>query len=813
MSLKGNREVHRDPVCGMEAGSAVKLEYRGKTIFFCSKHCAETFQKEPERYAETEAVEECSCRHHLPKHGSTNATVPYTTGAAHFHPMCPEVESDRPGPKCGMALKQNPAFVSIRHYTCPMHPEVRLDRPGSCPKCGMALESVEPDIGKENVELRDMTKRLWISALFAVPVLVLAMGEMIPGLDKIIESIGSQTSLWIQFALATPVFLWGGFPFLQRAWKSILHHSPNMFTLIALGTSAAYLLSLVQLFFVRDPGRNHAVPTYFEAAAVITVLALLGQVLELKARAGTRAAIRSLLTLTPKIARRLQGDKEEEIPLENVARNDILRVRPGDRIPVDGVIYEGSSTINESMVTGEAMPMIKKVGDPVIGGTINGVGSFLMRAERVGSETMLAQIINLVTQAQRSKAPLQRVTDRVAAWFVPVVLIISVLTFITWWMFSPEPHLAFAFTAGVSVLIISCPCALGLATPMSIMMGIGRGAQLGILIRDAGVLEKLEKINTVVFDKTGTLTEGKPTVTEVVTFKPFDQHEVLQLAAAAETQSEHPIARAIVHAATGQLLPKASSFSTDVGSGIRAEVDGKRIYVGKLSAQEQDGTVARQIADRWRMEGKTVVIVYINEEPAGLLAITDCLKSTSTAAVKQLHKWKLKTVMLTGDNQLTARFIANAAEIDEVISEASPTQKQAAITKLQKTGGKVAMVGDGINDAPALAAADVGIAMGTGTEVSMESAGVTLVKGDLRALVSAIALSHTTMKNVRQNLFFAFIYNSVGIPIAAGLLYPIFHLLLNPMLASLAMSLSSVSVIANALRLRTVANRQTFHQS
>jgi P-type Cu+ transporter len=714
---------------------------------------------------------------------------------------CAEHEHDDAG--------SHPKQVAAGKYTCPMHPEIVSDEPGSCPICGMALEPVAPTAGPEDqTELNDMTRRFWIGAILAAPVFILAMGEMIPGMDRIIGALGERANLLIQFALSTPVFSWAGWPFLQRAWKSVINRSPNMFTLIALGTSSAYLFSVLQLLFYRAGHAARGANSYFEAAAVITVLALLGQVLELRARSKTGSAIRSLLALAPQTARRVVADREEETPLENVHAGDILRVRPGDRVPVDGILVEGNSEVNESMVTGEAMPVTKKTGDAVIGGTVNGSGSFLFRAERVGGETLLAHIVDLVAKSQRSQAPVQRIADKVSEWFVPTVLLLSLITLAGWMIFGPEPRLPFAFNAAVAVLIIACPCALGLATPMAVMVGIGRGAQLGILIRDAAVLEKLEKIDVVAFDKTGTLTVGNPTVVEMVAFMPYSQAQLLRLAAAVETLSEHPLGRAIVRAAGDQSLPKATGFEATVGSGVKAEVETHIVYVGKPSKEEAPGSVSSQIANCWRQEGKTAVIVLVDDQPAGLIAIADRLKRDSASAVKRLHHLNVRTVMLTGDNRLTARSIGEAAGIDDVIAELSPEQKQQEIARLQSGGARVAMAGDGINDAPALATADVGIAMGTGTEVAIESAGVTLLKGDLKLLVSAILLSRETMKKIRQNLVFAFAYNFLGVPVAAGILYPLFGILLSPMIASVAMSLSSVSVIANSLRLRHSIRRQ-----
>ncbi len=707
-------------------------------------------------------------------------------------------------PNGGIVSPEKDRIAAPGQYTCPMHPEIISAKPGACPICGMGLEPMAPSAAADDQsELDDLTRRFWIGALLTLPVFLLAMGGMVPELKQIVGTVGERASLLIEFALSTPVVLWAGWPFLEKAWRSVLNRSPNMFTLISLGTSAAYLFSVVHLFFAAPGHGGHGADSYFEAAAVITVLALLGQVLELRARSKTSSAIRSLLALSPQTARRVNADREEEVPLEEVQVGDILRVRPGDRVPVDGILLEGQSELNESMMTGEAMPVTKNKGDTAIGGTINGSGSFLLRAERVGDDTLLAQIVHLVAKAQRSQAPVQRIADQVAEWFVPAVLLISLCTFAAWLIFGPEPRWSFAFNSAVAVLIIACPCALGLATPMAVMVGIGRGAQLGILIRDAAVLEKLEKIDIVAFDKTGTLTEGNPKVTEIVAFKPYQREELLRLTAAVEALSEHPVGRAIVRSAGNSPLPKAAVFEATVGSGVQAEVESHLVYVGKPTYEEDPRSVAGQIADRWRKEGKTAVTVQIDHQPAGLIAIADELKQNSAAAVTRLRDLNIRSVMLTGDNKLTARFLAQEAGIDEVIAELSPELKQREIIRMQKSGANVAMAGDGINDAPALATADVGIAMGTGTEVAIESAGVTLVKGDLDLLVSAILLSRATMINIRQNLIFAFVYNILGVPIAAGVLYPLFGVLLSPMIASLAMSLSSVSVIGNSLRLRS----------
>jgi Cu+-exporting ATPase len=717
--------------------------------------------------------------------------------------MCSGIESTAPGhcSKCGMALEKNPLSAAAKRYVCPMHPEITSDKPGNCPICGMSLEPAAADLGRsDTAELRDMTRRFWIGAFLSIPVLLLAMGEMMPGLDDLIRLLPPGSSLWIQFALSTPVFFWAGWPFLERAWQSIIHRSPNMFTLIALGTSAAYFLSVAELLFGGAQHHGAGGHVYFEAAAVITALALLGQVLELQARSQTGSAIRSLLKLAPDIAHRVADGQEQDVPMEHIQAGDLLRVRPGERIPVDGTLVEGRSEADESMLTGEPISVVKVPGQPVTSGSLNGSGSFVFRAERVGKDTMLSQIVDLVAKAQRSQAPIQRIADRVAVWFVPAVLVISVLTFSGWILFGPR--LAFAVTSAVGVLIIACPCALGLATPMAIMVGIGRAAELGILVREAAVIEKLEKVDTIAFDKTGTLTQGKPAVVDAAPFKPFSRAELFRLAAAAEAPSEHPIARAIIRAAEGRLLPAATDFHAEAGTGVTATVEDRTVRVVKLSNGEGFRNVERQIADRWRKEGKTVVRVEVAGEPAGLIAVADPIKRGAKETVQELLRLKLKPVMLTGDNHLTARYVAEQLGIDSVFAGLSPTQKQAEISDLKDAGVKVAMVGDGINDAPALATADVGIAMGAGTEVAIQSAQITLVRDDPRTVVSAILLSRATMRNIRQNLVFAFAYNLIGVPIAAGILYPAFGITLNPMIASVAMSLSSVSVIGNALRLR-----------
>jgi Cu+-exporting ATPase len=667
---------------------------------------------------------------------------------------------------------------------------------------------------EDDPELRSMSRRFRVSLVLSVPVFLLAMAPMVG--VPVHEWIGVPVSQWLQFVLATPVVLWGGWPFFVRGARSFVTGHLNMFTLIAVGTGAAYAFSVVALLFpdlIPAAFREHgAAPLYFEAAAVITTLVLMGQVLELRARQQTGGAIRALLSLAPDNARRVQGDAVEEIPLASVQVGDVLRVAPGDRIPVDGRLVFGSSHVDESMMTGEPRPIAKRVGDAVIGGTVNQAGAFDMRAERIGGESMLARIVEMVGRAQRSRAPIQRLADMVSGWFVPIVIGVAIITFIAWYFLGPaESRLAYAFVNAVAVLIIACPCALGLATPMSIMVGVGRGAQEGVLIRDAESLETLERVDTLVVDKTGTLTEGHPKVTEIVPLDRTDADEVLRLAAAVEAHSEHPLGRAILEQAreAGLTLSKANEFESITGGGVAGTVDGRRVLIGKPELLEREGVrgfeKVRSQADELRQQGSTVIFVAVDSQPAGLLAIRDPIKQTTPDAVRDLHGLGLRIAMLTGDNAVTARSVADRLGIDEVQANVSPKDKQEHIVRLKAEGHRVAMAGDGVNDAPALAAADVGIAMGTGTDVAIESAGVTLVKGDLRAIDKAVRLSRATMRNIRQNLFFAFIYNVLGIPIAAGVLYPVFGLLLSPMIAATAMSLSSVSVIGNALRLRRTA--------
>jgi Cu+-exporting ATPase len=724
--------------------------------------------------------------------------------------MCPGVEADQPGacPKCGMALERNPAFVrrSGAVYTCPMHPEVRQDHPGVCPICGMTLEPVQAAPGEENAELRDMLVRFKVGLALGLPVLILAMGAHFPVLDAIPPKI----SAWVQFVLATPVVLWCGWSFFERGARSIAARNLNMFTLIALGTGAAYAFSVFALFF---PGllpesltHHEEVPVYFEAASFIIVLVLLGQVLELRARAGTGEAIRALLGLAPKIAHRVDDGREQDIDLEQVQPSDVLRVKPGEKIPVDGTVLDGRSLVDESMLTGEPIPVEKAKDSKVVGGTLNGNGSLLVRAEKVGSETMLAQIVQMVSQAQRSRAPIQRLADVVSGWFVPAVVLVAVITFFVWLFAGPEPSLAYALVNAVAVLIIACPCALGLATPMSIMVAVGRGARMGVLFKDAEALEILGKVRVLVVDKTGTLTEGRPSVIKVVSVEPGKESEILSLAAALEQHSEHPLASAVVRAAGDRALAEVEHFASQPGGGVRGTVAGKAVLVGKRALLEEAGVRGLDQLDRaaneLQGEGHTVIWIAVEQKPAGLLAVSDPVKSSTPEAITNLHRAGLRIIMLTGDNKETARQVARKLGIDDVVAEITPADKQAKVLELKRRGELVAMAGDGVNDAPALAAADVGIAMGTGTDVAMQSAGVTLVKGDLRGIVQAIALSRATMRNIRQNLVFAFLYNALGVPIAAGVLYPFFGLLLSPIFASAAMAMSSVSVIGNALRLK-----------
>jgi Cu+-exporting ATPase len=697
-------------------------------------------------------------------------------------------------------------------YICPMHPQIRRPGPGVCPICGMALEpelAADPD---HNPELADMTRRFWIGGVLALPVFVLEMGSHLFGHDWIDPTLSS----WLQFAFATPVVLWAGWPFFVRGWQSLLTRNLNMFTLIAMGTGVAYVYSVVALlapgiFPAELRGHGGAVPVYFEAAAIITVLVLLGQMLELRARAATSGAIRALLDLAPRTARRLRDDGgDEEVPLDVIAIGDRLRVRPGEKVPVDGVVIEGRSTVDESMVTGESMPVTKELDSTVIAGTINRSGSFVMRADKVGSDTLLARIVQMVAQAQRSRAPIQRLADQVSGWFVPLVIAVAVVAFVAWASFGPQPRLAYGLVAAVSVLIIACPCALGLATPMSIMVGVGRGAQAGVLIKNAQALERMERVDTLVVDKTGTLTEGRPKVVAVVPAQKFAERDVLRLAASVERASEHPLATAIVAAAAEQKIELApvTGFDAPAGKGAVGTVENRHVVLGNLKFLAEHGVEAGAIeeqAERLRHDGATAIFVAVEGKPAGVIAVGDPIKSTAADAIATLKKDGIRIVMLTGDNRTTADAVAGRLGISEVRAEVLPEEKSKAVEQLHREGRVVAMAGDGVNDAPALAAADVGVAMGTGTDVALESADITLLKGDLTGIVRARKLSAAVMRNIRQNLVFAFIYNAAGVPIAAGLLYPLFGILLSPAIAAAAMALSSFSVVSNALRLRAAS--------
>jgi Cu+-exporting ATPase len=811
----------KDPICGMDvdpARAAGSAERDGQTYYFCSRHCLEKFlslKDKPLAVAQTPAPPSG-----LGATGRPAAPATPKQAVLYACPMDPEVRRSAPGacPKCGMALEpMTPAAPATRtQYTCPMHPEVVRDAPGACPICGMALEPQTTAAEEEgNPELREMSRRFWVSLVLTLPVLALAMSEMLPG-QPLQHLLSSGVITWIELILATPVVLWGGKPFFERGWASVVNRSPNMFTLIAIGTGTAYGYSLIASLFpgifpasFRD-AEGH-VALYFEAAAVIATLVLLGQVLELRARSKTSSAIKALLGLAPKTARRLRGDgADEDVPLEQIVPSDKLRVRPGEKVPVDGVVLEGSSAVDESMVTGEPIPNEKGAGSRVTGGTVNGTGSFVMRAERVGSETLLAQIVRMVSEAQRSRAPIQRLADVVSSYFVPTVVLAAVVTFILWSLFGPQPRLATALVNAVAVLIVACPCALGLATPMAIMVGTGRGATAGVLIKNAEALEILEKVDTVVVDKTGTLTEGKPRLASVVALPGQDENELLSLAASLERSSEHPLAAAIIAAAEQKKLRtyEAKEFQSHTGRGVSGNVDGHHVVMGNAKLFDElqiDSSPLASKAEELRKNGQTVMYIAVDGRAAGLLGVADPIKPSTPEAIQLLHAAGVRIVMLTGDSRVTADAVAKALAIDEVIAEVLPDQKIEVVKRLQAEGRIVAMAGDGINDAPALAQAQVGIAMGTGTDVAMASAGVTLVKGDLRGIARARRLSRGTMRNIRHNLFFAFFYNALGVPIAAGVLYPFFGWLLSPMIASAAMAFSSVSVISNALRLRKLA--------
>ena len=805
------RQGEIDPVCGMTvqpATAAGSYAYQGKTYYFCATRCLDKFRAEPEYYL-------------IPPEQRKPKPIPIPAGGSvrYVCPMDPEVSESKPGacPICGMALEPDDvtAASTRTEYTCPMHPEVMQSAPGTCPICGMALEARTVSVEEANPELIDMTRRFWQSVVLGSPILALMLSDMLPG-QPLQQLVSGRALVWFQFLLATPVVLWIGRPLFERAWASLVNRHLNMFTLIGLGTGAAYLYSVAATLapgWFPDSFRGHGgeLAVYFEPAVAIIALVLLGQVLELRARSRTSSALKSLLGLAPKTARIVRPDgREEDIPLEHVQVGDRLRVRPGEKIPVDGVVKEGASVVDESMVTGESIPVEKQSGQKVVGATVNGTGSFVMRAERVGRETLLSQIVRMVSDAQRTRAPIQRLADLVAAYFVPIVIFVAVATFVIWALYGPEPRMAYALLNAVAVLIIACPCALGLATPMSIMVGTGRGATAGVLIRNAEALETLAKVDVLVVDKTGTLTEGKPRLMTVVALPTVMEEEFLRLAAGLEQNSEHPLAAAIVSGARekGIVPGKAQDFRSLTGKGVTGTVEGHTVMIGTAPflSELNIRTAPLMIqAEPLRQEGQTVMFAAIDGKPAGLLGVADPIKSTTPEAIDLLHREGLRLVMLTGDNGTTAEAVARRLRIDEVQADVLPEQKAAVIKRLQSEGHVVAMAGDGINDAPALAQAQVGIAMGTGTDVAMESAGVTLVKGDLRAIARARRLSRGTMKNIRQNLFFAFVYNTLGVPIAAGILYPVFGILLSPMIASAAMTFSSVSVIANALRLRKLA--------
>jgi len=804
-----------DPVCGMSTEDKhgfIRYEHERKPYYFCSDQCLNTFKTDPVSYIESTS-ETRPTKDKSPNEGKGEGR--YTC------PMHPDVEQDGPGscPKCGMALEPvSPVRLATRiEYTCPMHPEVIQEGPGACPKCGMALEPRTIELSEEegNPEYEEMHKRFVFGAILTVPLVIIAMREILPG-GGFIENLASAKTLeWLELILATPVVLWAGWPFFVRGVQSIINKSLNMFTLIGLGVSMAYIYSLIAVLFPQIFPKvmlstEGTVPVYFEAAAVIVTLISLGQVMELKARSQTGAAIKALLGLAPKTARKIDSDgSETDIPLEHVQSGDHLRVRPGEKIPVDGKVLEGTSSVDESMISGEPIPVKKESGDILIGATVNTTGSLIMQAEKVGSDTLLSRIVQMVAEAQRSRAPIQKLADLVAGYFVPVVILIAGIAFGVWYLFGPDPRLAHALIAAVSVLIIACPCALGLATPMSIMVATGKGATMGVLFKNAEAIETMRKINTLVVDKTGTLTLGKPKLTGVVTAKDMDEKRLLTLAGSLEKGSEHPLGTAIVNGAKERevTLAEATEFASHTGKGVSGSVDDSQVLLGNRKLMEEfkvDTGELSDLSEEMRKEGQTVMFLAADGKIAGLLAVSDPIKESTPEAIRKLHGEGIRIVMLTGDNKATAEAVASKLDIDEVVAEVLPDEKAAAVKKFQDEGRMVAMAGDGINDAPALAQAHVGIAMGTGTDVAMESASVTLVKGDLTGIVRARHLSRATMRNIKQNLFFAFIYNSLGVPVAAGVLYPLFGILLSPIIAAAAMSASSVSVIGNALRLRRV---------
>jgi len=813
MSEPGHdRSLHQaqehDPVCGMNVDpskAAATAGFQGAAFYFCSQGCATKFKAAPEKYARSSLNASPS-----PAHMKTALEGEYTC------PMHPEIKQAGPGdcPKCGMALERSTAHAAAKHteYTCPMHPQIVRDAPGTCPICGMALEPREVTSEDDKPELADMTRRLWISIALAAPMLALMASAFMPS-TPLQHLFSARIWAWIEFGLTTPVVLWCGLPFFVRGWQSVVHRSLNMFTLIGLGTGSAYIYSVLatiapQIFPASLRGSGGQIDVYFEPAAVIVALVLLGQVMELRARSQTSSAIRALLGLAPKSARRLD-DKggEADVPLELVEVGDRLRVRPGEKVPVDGSVVEGHSSIDESMISGEPIPVEKVAGAKVTAGTVNGTGGFVMRAERVGADTLLSQIVKMVSEAQRSRAPIQRLADRVSSYFVPAVIVAAIVTFVVWLSVGPEPRFAHALVNAVAVLIVACPCALGLATPMAIMVGTGRGARAGILIRNAEALEIFCKVDTLIIDKTGTLTEGKPTLSSVIAQPGIDESDLLQLVASLELSSEHPLAAAIVRGAEAKhlVLGDVTGFNSVTGKGVTGTVSGKQIAIGNaelFSGLSIDPALLLDRAEELRKQGQTVMLVALDGKAAGIVGVADPIKESTPDAIRELRAAGMQVIMVTGDNSTTAKAVADKLGI-EFRAGVLPQTKAEVVKEYQRKGAVVAMAGDGVNDAPALAQADIGIAMGTGTDVAIEAGGITLLKGDLRGILRARHLSKSTMRNIRENLFFAFVYNVVGVPLAAGVLFPAFGLLLNPMIAAAAMSFSSVSVIANALRLRT----------
>jgi len=795
-----------DPVCGMKVDpsqAAANVEHQDADFHFCSQGCATKFRGDPEKYLRS-------------KPAAVPSRTKHEQPTEYICPMHAEVKRMGPGdcPKCGMALE--PTVVNApaarTEYTCPMHPQIIRSEPGSCPICGMALEPREITTEQSNPELVDMTRRFWISVALAVPMLALMFSEFLHSMP-LQHLLSANKWAWIEFALATPAVSWCGWPFFVRGWESVVNRRLNMFTLIALGTGTAYIYSVFatvapQIFPASFRGEGGEIGLYFEPAAVIITLVLLGQVMELRARSQTSSAIRSLLGLAPKTARRIDEQSgEADIPLDQVQVGERLRVRPGEKVPVDGFVLEGHSSVDESMVSGEPIPVEKSTGAKVTGGTVNGTGGFVMRAVRVGADTLLSQIVKMVSEAQRTRAPIQRLADRVSSYFVPVVIVASIVTFIVWFVVGPQPRFAHALVNAVAVLIVACPCALGLATPMAIMVGTGRGAGAGILIRNAEALELFGKVNTLIIDKTGTLTEGKPALSSIISLPGIDESELLQLVASLERSSEHPLAAAIVKGSEAKRLSliNVQEFSSVTGKGVKGTIAGKQVAVGNVALFRDlsvDATPLLDRAESLRKEGQTVMLVAVDNRPAGLVGVSDPIKTSTPEAIRELKAAGLKIIMVTGDNSTTARAVAETLGI-EFVADVLPEKKAEVVKEHQQHGAIVAMAGDGVNDAPALAQANIGIAMGTGTDVAMEAGGITLLKGDLRGILRARRLSQSTMRNIRQNLFFAFIYNGIGVPLAAGVLYPAFGLLLNPMIAAAAMSFSSVSVIANSLRLRT----------